>query len=157
DPSPVPQEPPIAVIGTPGNDRIVSTAANEAIDGRTGDDTVVFSQSLDKYTVTDLGQKIVVSGPDGSDTLTSIEHLQFADGVITPEDGNLLFDTAFYLSHNLDVFHAGVDALTHYNVFGFHEGRDPNAWFDTDGYLAHYPDVAAAGVNPLEHYAIFGF
>ena len=49
------------------------------------------------------------------------------------------------MSRNPDVFHAGVNALAHYNAFGSHEGRDPNAFFDTSGYLAVNRDVAAAG------------
>src|SRR4030095_13202112 len=119
--------------------------------------TVVFSQSLDKYTLTDFGDKIVVQGPDGPDTLIGIEHLQFTDGTINVADGNPLFDTVYYMSHNLDVFHAGVNALDHFNTFGWHEGRDPNAIFDTSGYLAANPDVAASGMNPLDHYHQFGW
>ena len=46
---------------------------------------------------------------------------------------------------------------SHFNAFGWHEGRNPNAVFDTAGYLAHYADVAAAGINPLEHYEQFGW
>jgi hypothetical protein len=66
------------------------------------------------------------------------------------------FDFEFYLGNNPDVAAAGVDALVHYNTFGFKEGRDPNAYFDTSGYLEAYDDVAAAGVNPLRHYLEFG-
>jgi hypothetical protein len=73
------------------------------------------------------------------------------------DDGNLLFDTPFYLSQNPDVAAAGIDALFHYNAVGFHEGRDPNAFFDTSGYLAVNKDVAAAGINPLDHYDQVGW
>ena len=52
---------------------------------------------------------------------------------------------------------SGIDPLTHFNQFGFREGRDPNSLFDTQAYLATYRDVAAAGVNPLDHYNQFGF
>ena len=51
---------------------------------------------------------------------------------------------------------ANVNPLDHYNMFGWHEGRDPSVAFDTTSYLAAYPDVAAAGVNPLQHYLQFG-
>ncbi len=53
------------------------------------------------------------------------------------------FDAQYYLFHNPDVAAAGIDALAHYNEFGWHEGRNPNAWFDTAGYLSHYADVGA--------------
>jgi hypothetical protein len=67
-------------------------------------------------------------------------------------DGNALFDTPFYLSHNSDVDHAGVNALGHFNAFGFHEGRDPNAFFDTSFYRAVNHDVLVSGVNPLDQF-----
>jgi hypothetical protein len=138
--------------GLNGNDTLVGGSGNDKIDGGAGDDTAVFSQSLDQYTVTDFGSKIVVIGPDGTDTLTSVEHLQFTDGTINVNDGNPLFDTVYYMSHNLDVFHAGVNALDHFNAVGWHEGRDPNALFDTSAYLTISKDVAASGMNPLDHY-----
>lgn len=67
-----------------------------------------------------------------------------------------LFDAGFYLAENSDVAQAGLDPETHYDQFGFLEGRDPNPVFDTDLYLALNPDVAAAGINPLTHYEQFG-
>jgi hypothetical protein len=72
-------------------------------------------------------------------------------------DGNLLFESLYYLGHNQDVLQAGVDALAHYNISGWREGRDPNAFFDTSGYLAVNADVRAAGANPLDHYATVGW
>jgi hypothetical protein len=115
-------------------------------------DTAVFSRNLSNYTLQDLGNKITVSGPDGSDTLFSIEHLRFADGTINANDGSGLFDTIFYDRNNLDVFHAGADAKSHYSTFGWHEGRDPDAFFSTKFYLGANQDVRAAGVNPLDQY-----
>jgi hypothetical protein len=44
----------------------------------------------------------------------------------------------------------------YYNLFGWHEGRDPSVGFDTTAYLAAHADVAAANVNPLAHYLAFG-
>jgi len=140
------------ITGDDGDNTLSGTPLNDTIHGLGGSDTVVFSQTLDKYALTDFGNKIVVSGPEGYDTLTSIEHLQFADGTIHVNDGSALFDTVYYMRHNLDVFHAGVDALSHFNTNGRHEGRDPNAFFDTSRYLDANKDVAASGVNPLDHY-----
>jgi hypothetical protein len=135
----------------------VSNGLHEFIYGNGGDDTVVFSKQLASYQVTDLGSKIVVSGADGLHTLSHVEHLQFADGTITPEDGSPLFDTVYYMSHNLDVFHAQVNALDHFNTSGWHEGRDPNAFFSVNGYLATNPDAKALGMNPLDHYDQIGW
>src|SRR5262249_34379953 len=91
---------------------IIGNDSNNVLTGGDGDDTAVFSQSLDQYTVQDGGAGnddsggITVTGPDGKDVLYNVEHLQFADGTIDLVDGNPLFDTAYYMSHNLDVFHA---------------------------------------------------
>ena len=151
-----------SLIGGAGNDMLTGGAGNDMIDGGAGNDTAGFSLNFNDYIVQDFGATIVVTGPDGIDTtLSSIEHLQFADTTITPadvaNDGNPLFDTLYYLSRNPDVFQAGVNALDHYNTFGWHEGRDPNAFFDTSGYLAVNKDVAASGMNPLDHYHQIGW
>jgi Ca2+-binding RTX toxin-like protein len=138
--------------GLDGNDTLTGNGGNDTIDGGAGDDTATFSQNLGAYKVQDLGSRILVSGPDGNDTLLNVEHLRFADGTINVTDGNRLFDTAFYDRSYLDVFHSGADALADFNSSGFHAGRDPNAFFSTSGYLAANPDVRASGQNPLDQY-----
>ena len=137
-----------------GNDGVTGGLGDDLIDGGSGDDTAYFSMSLDHYTINEFGaQYLFVKGADGTDRLTNIEHLRFTDGRIDlADDGNPLFDTPYYLSQNLDVFHAGVNALEHFNATGWHEGRNPNRFFDTSDYLAVNKDVAASGVNPLDHY-----
>jgi Ca2+-binding RTX toxin-like protein len=136
-----------------GSDTIDGGAGNDTIIGGAGDDTAAFSQSAINYVVQDFGSVIGVWGADGADKLSGIEHLRFADGTMTvANDGNGLFDALFYLSRNADVFHAGANALDHFNASGWHEGRNPNAYFGTSAYLAVNKDVAAAGINPLDHY-----
>ncbi len=135
--------------------------------GGAGDDTAMFSHAREQYTVTELADRIVVAGPDGTDTLTGIEHLRFAVADPGPQPTppgpepappgppdyiSGLFDTVYYLTHYADVSAAGVSARDHYNDFGWHEGRAPNAFFDTVGYLGANPDLRDAGLNPLLHY-----
>jgi hypothetical protein len=144
-------------VGTAGNDTFTATSVNDLIDGEGGDDTVIFNRNLAAYSIQDLGNTyfgnmITVSSVDGNDTLHLISHLRFADGTINVADGNGLFDTVFYDRNNLDVFHAGVNALSHFNATGWHEGRDPDAFFSTSFYLGANPDVRASGINPLDHY-----
>ncbi len=62
-----------------GNDTIIGNSADNTLDGRAGDDTAVFSGNRGAYTVQNLGDRVVVTGPDGTDTLFSIEHAKFAD------------------------------------------------------------------------------
>jgi hypothetical protein len=139
--------------GVGGDDALKGGTGDDRIYGGTGDDTAVFASELGEYSIYDFGGQINVRGPEGFDRLFDIEHLQFAGTTLdVVDDGNPLFDALFYLSRNPDVAAAGIDPLLHYNVVGWHEGRDPNPFFDTSGYLAVNPDVAAAGVNPLDHY-----
>ncbi|WP_244477357.1 Ig-like domain-containing protein [Methylobacterium sp. Leaf125] len=107
--------------------------------------------------VTLAGEALVLTDPNGvCHDISGIGTLHFTDGTIQENDGHSLVDDVWYLSNNLDVWKAHVDADTHYETFGWHEGRDPNAYFHTREYLAENPDVAAAGVNPLEHYFNYG-
>ena len=145
------------ITGNSGDNTFAGGPGNDTAIGSGGDDTAVFSQSLASYLVLDRGDRVFVSGPDGNDVLLSIDHLRFADGTVSLNDGSALFDTLFYLHDQPDVFHAGVDPHAHYDIFGWREGRDPNPFFDSSGYLAANPDVAAAGVNPLDHYHQFGW
>ena len=143
--------------GTAGNDTINGLGGNDTIDGGAGDDTALFSSGLGNYSVADLGVRVTVSGPDGNDTLKNVEHLRFSDGTVHLNDGSALFDTLFYMHENLDVFHAGTDALAHYNSSGWREGRDPDPYFSTMLYRAANADVRASGANPLTHYAQTGW
>ena len=146
-----------AAIGNAGDDTLTVGAGNNTLDGGAGDDTAVFPLSLAAYSPQDLGSKIIVAGPDGNTTLRAIEHLRFADGTVTPDDGNPVFDTLYYDRNNPDVFHAGVNALAHFNAAGWHEGRDPNAYFSVTQYLNANPSVRASGMNPLDHYHQIGW
>jgi Ca2+-binding RTX toxin-like protein len=146
------------IAGNGGDDTLVGGLGNDKLDGRAGDDTAVLSGSFDSYVSggyaldSDGTSGVYLIGPDGYDFLAGIEHLQFDDGRIDLEHGSVPFDALYYMTQNRDVYHAGVDALDHFNTFGWHEGRNPNAFFDTSDYLAVNRDVAAAGINPLEHY-----
>jgi len=146
------------VLGSDFADTLVGDVGNNVLDGGAGDDTVIFSENLGKYSLIELHDRVVVSGPDGTDTLKNIEHFKFADGTVhVADDGNPLFDTLYYLSRNPDVFHAGVNAIDHFNNYGWHERRDPNGFFDTSGYFGAHKDVTASGMNPLDHYDQVGW
>jgi RTX calcium-binding nonapeptide repeat (4 copies) len=72
------------ITGNSANNTIRAGLGNDTIDGGHGTDTAIFSGSLSAYTLTDLGGGSVrVSGPDGTDTLTSVERLQFDDQTVT--------------------------------------------------------------------------
>ena len=67
------------------------------------------------------------------------------------------FDDAFYRASNPDIdWERTEDALDHYLVHGWREGRDPAPDFSTGGYLAANPEIAASGANPFAHFVVFG-
>jgi len=72
------------LIGGAGNDTLTGGDANDTLDGGTGTDTAVFSGNQSSYDIARSGTSVTVthrnSGSDGTDTLTSIEYAQFADG-----------------------------------------------------------------------------
>jgi Ca2+-binding RTX toxin-like protein len=64
-------------------DTIVVGHGNDTINGGTGTDSVVFSGVRSAYTITTLSSTSVrVSDPDGTDTLTNLEKLQFSDQTV---------------------------------------------------------------------------
>lgn len=68
--------------GTSGNDVIEALAGDDLLDGAAGIDTAVFSGQRDSYTLIRTTTGFTVqddSGSDGTDNLTAIERLQFAD------------------------------------------------------------------------------
>lgn len=65
-----------------GNDVLIGLAGDDLLRGCDGLDTAVFSASRENYQVTGLGDAWAVSdlaGTEGTDTLSGIERLQFAD------------------------------------------------------------------------------
>lgn len=77
--------------GGSGNDSINGNAGNDAIDGGSGFDIVTFTGDRSKYTITKTGGSFTVkanSGTDGTDTVTNVEYLQFADKAITIAPAN---------------------------------------------------------------------
>ena len=75
------------IYGGAGNDVIYLGVGNDTIDGGGGINTAVFQGNLSQYNITYAGNHIVVSDKvanrGGTDTLTNIEYLKFADTTIS--------------------------------------------------------------------------
>ena len=71
--------------GTDVANTYFSAPGAESIDGKAGTDWVIYSSLQAAYTLTNKTVSYSVSGPDGNDTLVSVERLQFLDS-------NLAFD-----------------------------------------------------------------
>ena len=70
-------------IGNAANNVFRGTSANNTFDGREGIDTAVVSGPLSGYVIAGNATSRTVSGaPDGSDTLLSIERLQFSNTLL---------------------------------------------------------------------------
>jgi hypothetical protein len=83
-------------IGNSANNSFRGRGGNDNIDGAGGTDTAIFAGLFSAYTLTDLGGgNVRVSGPDGVDTLTSIELLQFDDRTVPwPMTGSVAISDA---------------------------------------------------------------
>ncbi len=124
-----------------------STDRNLYVTGATVNGTSVASSSLSEYN----GGTQSFTFRETNDTISTLAGQNYI------ADSNELFDSAFYLSQNPDVAAADVNPLDHFEVFGWHEGRNPNPLFDTRYYLTNNPDVAAARIDPLIHFEDFGW
>ena len=77
--------------GNAGNNRLTGGQGNDTIDGGLGTDTVVYNNARSAYTITWNGRVGTVTGPEGTDTLTNVEFLQFTDQTIAAQPtGGLL-------------------------------------------------------------------
>ena len=76
-------------IGTSGNDKLTGTTGDDSIDGLAGTDTAHYLQRHAAYGIESGGNGRSINGPEGYDTLASIERLNFADA-------HLAFDTEGY-------------------------------------------------------------
>ncbi|MFO1330272.1 MAG: matrixin family metalloprotease [Rubrivivax sp.] len=72
-----------SMAGGSGNDKLKGSEGQDTLRGGAGIDTAVYAQASDRYTVTLLPGSVQVSGPEGTDTLTEIERLQFSDQFVT--------------------------------------------------------------------------
>ena len=68
--------------GTAGDDRFQGNGGNDTINGNGGIDTAIYTGSRGGYRLVDNGPGVTVTdrfGPEGTDTLTGVERVAFAD------------------------------------------------------------------------------
>ena len=76
----------VSLEGNDQNNTLRGNTADNRIDGGDGDDTAVYCSDAAAYSLSVDGGDIMVSGPEGSDRLTGIEWLHFADGRIDADE-----------------------------------------------------------------------
>ncbi|WP_048707778.1 tandem-95 repeat protein [Microvirga massiliensis] len=163
------------IFGGEGYDRLDGGAGDDQLDGGTGVDAAHFAINFRDAAITyHADGTLTVSGAAiGTDTLTNIELLHFADRVVLadppPAYAPGLFNEAWYLAQNPDVA-AAVKAgafthgFEHFLRYGAQEGRAAapgSSGWDEQVYLAHNPDVAAAVqmgslASGFEHFLRYG-
>jgi VCBS repeat-containing protein len=107
------------ITGSSGNDVLTGSGGNDTIDGGAGTDFATYSQAFAGYTVTNLGGgQTQVSGPDGTDTLTNIELMQFSDKNVLVNSGTTDVSGVFFSNSILgtsgdDTLIVGTSANSH--------------------------------------------
>ena len=97
-PAPAPEPaPPVVYIPTNGNDIFTARTGNDVINGLSGNDTLSLTGDQSQYTLTLTAGDLIlidrVAGRDGTDTLVSIERLDFRSGASTLSNGVFDIDT----------------------------------------------------------------
>lgn len=77
---------PISLFGNAQDNFLRGNDAGNTIDGREGEDTMIYCSNQRDYSVSEMEEVITVNGPEGEDTLHNIEWLHFADGRVSAED-----------------------------------------------------------------------
>lgn len=101
--------------GGDGADTLIGGNGDDTLVGGVGSDTAVFSGNYASYTVTWNGTTATVVGPDGTETITTVERLQFLDqSVWLVDDGAELntIQSAVNLAADGDVILVGAGNYT---------------------------------------------
>jgi Ca2+-binding RTX toxin-like protein len=98
------------ITGTDGSDTLTGGLGNDTLDGGGGTDTAVFAGNFDSYEIDSAsGTDVIVTGPDGTDTLRNIELLQFDDETFAVIHGTAAADTLAGGSEDDALFGGGGD------------------------------------------------
>jgi uncharacterized delta-60 repeat protein len=65
--------------GGAGNDTLAGASGGDTLDGGSGIDTAIYAGKRAEYSISRSGDKVSVNGAGGTDSLTSVERLHFAD------------------------------------------------------------------------------
>ncbi|MBT5034512.1 MAG: DUF4114 domain-containing protein, partial [Rhodospirillaceae bacterium] len=127
-------------------------------------DTLQLSNSYDDYSISFDGDQMIVSGPEGVDTVTGVEMLEFADGTLAVEDIGLepvvslsTFggdeDTAIAIDIGVDVINPFEEVAT-VSISGVPEGSDLSAGTDNGGgnWTLTAGDLEGLTVTPPEDF-----
>ena len=168
----------ITMTGSSSNESFYSGKGNDTIDGAGGTDTAIYTGKITDYFIKynrALGTATITDhrvNADGTDSLKSIEKLQFADktfDLLNPartesaafgKSQSFLFDPAYYLLKHPDL----VPTVTLATAFDSYkttaaQGAAPNAWFDPVYYANRWADLKPLNLDAVTlfaHYNLYG-
>lgn len=122
-----------SLIGSSGDNHFEGGRGDDSVDGMDGDDAVVYKAALSNFTLSRNGNSYTLkdkSGVEGTDQLTNVEHLEFADRTV-----NLTVQAKASSIEHVELTDLEELYLAFYN-------RVP----DADG-LAYWIDQVSAGKN----------
>ena len=165
-----------SIMGLAGTDILLGSQGNDFLNGGSDDDFAKYGGKAVRYSLQRSGSEWTVTdlvGLEGSDTLHSIETLEFSDKKVSliglrpvgpiarGASDNFLFDDVYFsLNHPAQGAARGFielnqDYLEHADVAGF----KPNAYFDPAYYQTKWPDLGALGLDNatlFRHFNLFG-
>ena len=162
--------------GSAGDNTLQGNAGDDRLEGGAGVDTAVYEGVAATFSFARSGTQWIlhdVSASEGTDTLTGIERLAFADKTLElvnlPRTGvpaygvnpGFLFDAVYYLLDNTALVPTVTreTALQHYFSTGAAQGLDPNSWFDPVYYANRWADLKPLNLDDATlfmHYNLYG-
>ena len=118
-----------ALMGAAGDDTLAGGAGDDTLDGGAGVDTAVFSGNFTDYVITEdnINGVLIVVGPDGTDTLTGVNRLQFDDQIV-----NVVVPGVTLIGTDSDDTLAGTEGTDNLNG---DDGNDRLSGFDGNDIL----------------------
>jgi Ca2+-binding RTX toxin-like protein len=77
---------PTSLLGNNQDNTLQGNQADNTIDGKSGEDTIVLCANRSEFEINTGESTIMISRPEGVDTITDIESIHFADGKLNVEE-----------------------------------------------------------------------
>ena len=132
---------PDTLSGLASNDVLIGLAGNDTLDGGTGLDTAVYANPRAGYTVAMTASSGSITGPEGTDTLTGIERVHFADVTLG-------FDIDGNAGQTYRLYQAAFNRTPDQGGLGY--------WIDFMDHGVSLPQVATGFINSPEFQGLYG-